>query len=84
MFVSGIEVYPVNIECLSDKDPVYIVFDEGSPFISQWGIVDRRRKATIHKDFVITFSDKCRYYGLNRQDTENNKKENKKGVIVKF
>ncbi len=82
MVISGVEVYPVNVTWLSDKEPVYIEFDDDSPFNSQWGIVDTKRRATIHKDFVISFSDKCRYYGLHELEEADFCEE--KGVIVNF
>ncbi|ADL36409.1 hypothetical protein bpr_IV044 (plasmid) [Butyrivibrio proteoclasticus B316] len=81
MVVSGIEVYPVDVTSLEDKSPVYIEFDGNSAFTSQWGIVDQKLHRTIHKDFIITFNDRCRYYGLYKDRSE---KKEKKGVIVKF
>ncbi|WP_026659221.1 hypothetical protein [Butyrivibrio sp. AC2005] len=80
MVVSGIELYPVDITSLDDTEPVYIEFTGEGVFKSQWGIVDKRRKVTIHKDFTITFNKKCRYFGLHEEE----KKDLNEGVIVKF
>ncbi len=61
MVVSGVEVYPVNdITELEDKTPVYIKFDKEGIFTSQWGIVDQNRHVTIHKDFILSFNDRCK------------------------
>ncbi len=81
VIINGVEVFPVNVRELPDKEPVYIQFDDEKVFKSQWGIVDKNRRATIHKDFVLSFNDGCRYYSLNEEfmsDTQN------RGVIVKF
>lgn len=80
MIVNGVELYPVDITALDDKEPVYIEVPEESTFTSQWGIVDQRRKVTIHKDFTITFNNKCKYFGLHEEE----KKSTNKGVIVQF
>lgn len=80
MIVNGVELYPVDITALDDKEPVYIEVPEESIFTSQWGIVDKRRKVTIHKDFTISFNNKCKYFGLHEEE----KKSTNKGVIVQF
>lgn len=80
MIVNGVELYPVDITALDDKEPVYIEVPEESIFTSQWGIVDQRRKVTIHKDFTISFNNKCKYFGLHKEE----KKSTNKGVIVQF
>ena len=80
MVVSGVELFPIDISDLADKDPVYIEFANEDVFTSQWGIVDQKRKVTIHKDFTLSFNNKCKYYGLH----EEGKKGTSKGVIVKF
>lgn len=80
MIVNGVELYPVDITALDDKEPVYIEVPEESIFTSQWGIVDQRRKVTIHKDFTINFNNKCKYFGLHEEE----KKSTNKGVIVQF
>ena len=80
MIVNGVELYPVDITALDDKEPVYIEVPEESVFTSQWGIVDQRRKVTIHKDFTISFNNKCKYFGLHEEE----KKSTNKGVIVQF
>ena len=81
MTISGVEVYAADVKQMPDKTPVYIEFSESDAFTSQWGIVDQKRHATIHKDFVLTFNDKCRYYSLCNHFP---KEEGKKGVIVNF
>jgi hypothetical protein len=80
MIVNGVELYPVDITALDDKEPVYIEVPEESIFTSQWGIVDQRRKVTIHKDFTISFNNKCKYFGLHEEEKESTNK----GVIVQF
>jgi len=80
MFVSGVELFPIDITALEDKDPVYIKFVNEGVFTSQWGIVDQKRKVTIHKDFTLSFNNKCKYYGLHEEE----KKGTNKGIIVQF
>ena len=81
MNIRGVELYPVKrIEDLEDKTPVYIKFENEDVFTSQWGIVDQNKRVTIHKDFTISFNNRCKYYGLNKN--EGNKA--KKGIVVKF
>ncbi len=81
MVVNGIEVHPVDVRGLKDMSPVYIVFEDDGVFSSQWGIVDQNRQVTIHKDFTISFNERCRYYGLAEGDE---KQSAKKAVIVQF
>lgn len=79
MVVNGVEVHPIDVRCLEDMAPVYIVFGNNGVFSSQWGIVDQNRQVTIHKDFTISFNERCKYYGI----TEECEKQ-KKAVIVQF
>ncbi len=83
MCVNGITLFPVDIHTLDDREPIFIEFDNdnGGVFTSQWGIVDQKRKVTIHKDFTLSFNDKCKYYGLHAEEEKN---EVRTGVIVKF
>jgi hypothetical protein len=81
MKISGVEVYPANIRGVPDKEPVYIEFENEGVFKSQWGIVDQSRHATIHKDFTISFNDRCRYYCLNKDEVSSMQRS---GVIVQF
>ncbi len=81
MVVSGVELFPVeDIAELEDRTPVYIKFDTEGMFTSQWGIVDQNRRVTIHKDFILSFNDRCKYYGIFREKRKNIAK----GVIVQF
>ncbi len=81
MVVSGIELYPVeDISELEDRTPVYIKFDTEGILTSQWGIVDQNRRVTIHKDFTLSFNDRCKYYVFFRKKRKNMTK----GVIVQF
>lgn len=80
MVVGGIELFPVDVTTLSDRDPVYIVFEDRGIFKSQWGIVDKGRHVTIHKDFTLSFNDKCKYYWPCK--TEHLPRN--KGVVVNF
>ena len=80
MFVSGVELFPIDITELDDKEPVYIEFVNEDVFTSQWGIVDQKRKVTIHKDFILSFNNKCKYYGLHEEE----QKDGNKGVILQF
>ena len=80
MVVSGVELFPIDITELEDKAPVYIEFSNEDVFASQWGIVDQKRKVTIHKDFTLSFNNKCKYYGLHEEE----KKGTNKGIIVQF
>ena len=80
MVVSGVELFPIDITELEDKAPVYIEFSNEDVFASQWGIVDQKRKVTIHKDFTLSFNNKCKYYGLREDNMDNQRK----GVIIKF
>ncbi len=79
MMIDGITLYPVNIWNLEDRDPVYIKFNDETIFKSQWGIVDKSHSATIHKDFTISFSDKCSYFSM--KDFANKKTDRKAGKI---
>ncbi len=83
MCVNGITLFPVDVENLEDREPIFIEFDNdnGGVFTSQWGIVDQKRKVTIHKDFTLSFNNRCKYYGLHAEE-EKNKVRN--GVIVQF
>ncbi len=80
MVVDGIELFPVDVTALSDRDPVYIVLENQKIFENQWGIVDKGRRVTIHKDFTLSFNDKCKYYWPCK--TEHLTRH--KGVVVNF
>ena len=81
MCLNGITLYEISdITKQPDRAPIYIEFQNEGTFKNQWGIVDQNRHVTIHKDFTLSFNDRCKYYGLSKEDSKNPQK----AVIVKF